>query len=212
MDIISFSRTEFKPLKLLEHIKDKKVFIQANEKYQPLVSEFYDGLLPWESFLEEISKRTGSERPESELFWIPLVEKCAHTKTPVKLIEPDINKVLTAAVKKLKIDPKEVRHVIQDTRLWFISGSGYLKHFASAFNMIFFWLPKKAYFRNKWLGLVGFVVNHIPGDQKDVMALVHITNGILSERIAKRIHKLKNAVVFLDEDISGRVKKMAAEM
>ena len=67
--VVAFSRERPDFKKLLGRVKDKPVLIQAPDKYQHLVDQFTDSLLPWDKFLAELSKRTGSERPEEELFW-----------------------------------------------------------------------------------------------------------------------------------------------
>ena len=64
VNVIPFSRTSFDVEKFKEMIKGPKVFVQAPIKYQPFVEEYYDGLLPDDGFLKEVSKRTGYERPE----------------------------------------------------------------------------------------------------------------------------------------------------
>jgi hypothetical protein len=211
VNVIPFSRTRFDLDKLKGRIKGPKVFVQAPIKYQPFVEEYYDGLLPDDGFLKEVSKRTGYERPE-ELPWVALAVYCKSIKKPVKLIEPDINKVLEKAGKKLRLEGDERRPVFQAARLWFLSGTGYMRHFYSAFDTLFFWCPWRVFWRKLFLRAVAFVVNVIPGDQQDVMALVHEANAVLADELSRLLKGLKKSTVFLDEDIAGRVEHRIAEM
>ncbi|MBR9680622.1 MAG: hypothetical protein GOU98_02240 [Candidatus Altiarchaeota archaeon] len=212
MNIVSFHRAKPEPDKLIKLIKSGKVFIQASEKFQPLVQEYTDVLLPYEDFLIEISKRTGSQRPEDEIFWVEIVKYCVLNTIPVKLIEPKIDVVMKAASKKMNLSESELRTVQQDARSWFISGTGYVKHFLGAFDTLFFWLPFRGFFRKLWFGLVSLIVKFIPGDQKDVIALVNEMNKVYAVRLANRIKHLKTATVFLDEDISNEIYRMSQEL
>jgi len=212
VEVVAFSRVRPDFKKLLGRVTDKPVLIQAPDRYQNLVGQFTQGLLPWEEFLTELSKRTGSERPEEELFWPRIVRKCSERNLSVKLIEPDIDKLLGAAQKKLQIKGDKSRHIMQESRLWFISGAGYINHFFSAFDAMFFWLPFKTVFRRIWLKFWSFIVNIIPGDQKDVMAAVNFAYDSMTKKLVKMLAKVRVSTVFLDEIIASRVERMVSEL
>ena len=159
-----------------------------------------------------MSKRTGSERPEEELFWPRIVRECSERNVPAKLIEPDIDKLLGDAQKKLQMKGDKSRHIIQEARLWFISGSGYINHFFSAFDAMFFWLPFKSFFRRLWLKFWSFLVNAVPGDQKDVMAAVNFAYDSMTKTLVKTLAKAGDSTVFLDEIIASKVERMVSEL
>jgi len=176
------------------------------------VKEYEDVLLPYEDFLNEVSRRTGSERPEDELFWVKIVNHCVLNAISVQLIEPKLEYVMNAASKKMNLSETELRSVQQEARSWFLSGTGYIKHFLGAFDSMFFWLPLRKFFRGIFMAVVALFVKLIPGDQKDVLALVHEMNNEYAIRLAKRIKKVKNATVFLDEDIADKAYRLSREM
>lgn len=212
VEVVAFSRERPDFKKLLGIVKDKPVLIQAPDKYQHLVDQFTGGLLPWDKFLDDLSKRTGFERPEEEMFWPRIVRECSERNVNVKLIEPDIDKLLGAAQKKLQLKGDKSRHVIQEARLWFLSGAGYIHHFFAAFDAMFFWLPFKMFFHRIWLKFWSFIVNVIPGDQKDVVAAVNFAYDAMTNKIVKMLAKAGDSTVFLDDIIAGRVKRMVAEL
>jgi len=208
VELVPFSRVR-PDIRGIEKVKGK-LFIQAPIKYQPFVEEFLDGLLPEEAFLEEVSKRTGYERPE-QIPWVRVVLLCRNFKKPVKLIEPDIDRVLAKAGKRLNLG-EDAQRIFQEARLWFLSGSGYPRHFYVAFDALFFWCPWRVFFRKLFLRAVAFVVNLIPGDQRDVLALVNEANKVLVEELSDLLKNVKKATVILDEDIADDVKRRVAEM
>jgi len=211
VNVIPFSRTRFELEKFKGRIKGPKVFIQAPIKYQPFVEEYYDGLLPDDGFLHEVAKRTGYERPQ-ELAWVSLAAYCKSIKKPIKLIEPNISRILEKAGQKLQLKGDEARPVFQEARLWFLSGSGYMRHFYAAFDSLFFWCPWRVFWRKLFLRAVAFVVNKIPGDQQDVMALVREANVVMTDELSTLLKGIKKSTVFLDEDIARDVERRAAEM
>jgi hypothetical protein len=211
VNVVPFSRTRPNVKRLKGHVKGPKVFIQAPEKFQPFVDEFLDSLAPEDKFFEEVSKRTGYERPE-ELAWVALVLHCRTLKVPAQLIEPSIDKILDEAGKNLSLKGDEARPVFQEARLWFLSGTGYLRSFYAAFDWTFFWCPWRLFWRKLFMRSVAFVVNHVPGDQQDVIALVKEANAVLTDTLAKRLKDIKKSTVFLDEDIARAVDRRATEM
>lgn len=211
MNVVPFSRTKSNISKLKVRVKGPKVFIQAPEKFQPFVDQFLDNLMPEDVFFEEVSKRTGHERPE-ELAWVALAAYCRMMKIPTQLIEPDIDKVLDTARKNVKLKGEELRPVVQEARLWFLSGTGYLQGFYTAFDWLFFWCPWRVFWRKLFLQAVAFVVNIVPGDQQDVVTLVREANLVLTDNLASRLKNIKKSTVFLDEDIARDVERKAAEM
>jgi hypothetical protein len=211
VEVVPFARNAFDIDKMEKKLKGTVVFIQAPEKYQTLVDEFYKNLMPWEIFLFEISRRTGVERPEKNLFWVALLYACYNRGIKVKLIEPDIDKLIAGIPEKLGLGPGKTLQVLQDTRLWFLSSAGFIKHFNSAFDSIFFFLPAKSALRNAWLGLAGLVAHLIPGDQKDVMYLVSKIYRLLPFEMAKNLKGPKDALVFVEEAVAGKMEKLILE-
>jgi hypothetical protein len=209
VEIVPFSRTRPGADKLKERVKGE-VFIQAPGRFQAPVKEFVEGLLPDELLLKEISKRSGEEDPE-KLFWVPVVFQCKVLGVHAELVEPDIDKVLAKAAKELSLKGPDLDRVRQEARLWFLSGSGYIRHFYDAFDMLFFWLPWRVRVRKAWLRACAFVVNLIPGDQQDVMAMVAKANSLLAVRLAKAL-KGKKGVAFIDEDIAADVARTVEEL
>lgn len=211
MNVVPFSRIRADIDKLKVKAKGPKVFIQAPEKFQPILTQFLDSLMPEDKFFNEISKRTGYERPE-ELAWVALAMYCKAMRIPAQLIEPDIGKVLDKARKNVKLKGEELRPIVQEARLWFLSGTGYLRGFYAAFDWLFFWCPWRVFWRKLFVQAVAFVVNVLPGDQQDVIALIREANVVLTDNLAKRLKDIKKSTVFLDEDIASDVKRKAAEM
>ena len=211
MEVVAFSRQHPDFKSLLGKVKDKPVLIQAPDRYQHLVKRFTDGLLPWEEFLTEVSKRTGSERPEREIFWPRIVRECGEKNVPVKLVEPDIDKILDAAKKKLQIKGEKADHIVQEARLWFLSGAGYISHFFAAFDAMFFWLPFKHFFRVAWLRFWSLLVNIVPGDQRDIIAAVNFAYASMTDKLVKLLGK-GDALVFIDEIIASRVEGRVSEL
>ena len=188
------------------------IYLQAQSKYQILVDEFLKGLLPWEVFILEISRRTGTERPDETLLWVKLVEESKKLNLKVKLIEPDFDKLMKKVEKVLKMDEGTKTKVIQEARLWFLSNSGYMKHFYAAFDDLFYWLPFHLFFRQIWLKISSFFVHLIPGDQKDVMVAVNKAYDIMTVDIANKFKKAKRGVLFLEESIARSVEQRLLEM
>ncbi len=206
MRIVPFSRFRTPPIR----IEKGPVYVQAPERFQPLVDQLYDRLLMEEDFLCELSARTGDPSPE-RWFWVRVVMACMEGRHTVRLIQPLLDPLLEEAAGKLNLGAHRER-IIQEARNWYILGTGYPRIFHATFDTLFFWLPFRSSFRRAAFRAVGWVANLIPGDQRDVLALISETDVLLARAIAKRLRRLKRGVAFIDEEIAGLVEKFLAEM
>ena len=213
MKVIAFSNSHYNFDKLKKKLPNEgTVFVQGPKKFQPFVEDYLRGALPYEIFLHEISKRTGTENPETSLLWVKLVYTCQKHGLNVKLIEPDIDPILKKVSKELHLKDEVKFRVLQEARMWFLSNSGYVAHFYAAFDTMFFWLPFHLFFRRLWLKIAGAIVNLIPGDQQDVLAAVSKAYDEIGKKISEELKEAQDSTVFLEESIADKVERRIAEM
>lgn len=211
VDFVAFSRVNADVESLKREVETgRKVFLQAPQRFQSLVDEFIQGLMPEDTFLREISQRTGFERPR-DLWWVEVAFHCRFHNVPVTMLEPDMDEVLEEAAGELNLQGPGRESVVQEARLWFLSGTGYPKHFYRAFNSLFSWLPFHVGLRRRFLAACAWAVNLWPGDQQDVLFLVAKANGLLAMELARRLEDAEG-VAFLDEDIAAEVERLRAEL
>ena len=182
--------------------KPKAVYLQAPSKFQDLINHFIRGMSPWDRFLDQIGKRTGTPNPEIDpkTGWVHVVRMARDTTTPVLALEPDLSKVLKAIEPKLTV--KDKKKVIHEAQLWYLSREGFLKRLITFFNfpVKLLRLPPdiRTMWVSFWMGVYATIVNIIPGDQRDFVSAVALADTEIAQAFAKKLAKLEDGYVFID--------------
>jgi len=190
--------------------KPAYIYLQAPDKFQDLINRFIRGLIPWERFLDQIAKRTGTPSPEIDpkTAWVHVVKMARNTTTPLIAVEPDLDKVLKSVEKKLTV--KDKKKTLHEARLWYLGREGFLKRLISFFDFPVRLLRLPPELRTMWIGfwmnVYGVIVNVIPGDQRDFVAAVALADTEIARIIAQRLSKLEDGHAFIDRWYCDRTR------
>lgn len=182
--------------------KPEFIYLQAPDKFQDLINRFIRGMIPWDRFVNEIAKRTGTPNPEmdAQTGWVHVVRMARDTTTPILVIAPDIDVILKKIESKLKI--KDKKKIIHEARLWYLSHEGFLKRLIQFLDtpVKFIRLPAelRTMWISFWMSVYSIIVNIIPGDQRDFVAAVSLGDVEIARTLAERLSKLEDGYVFLD--------------